>query len=213
MFSKTIFSKTIYSLSLICALGLLFLSGCATLDQSECQSADWQIIGLEDGALGKPTSFIGRHRSACAEYAIAPDLSAYLKGHNKGLKQYCTYQQGFNLGLRGQQLNPVCESVNRQQFSQGHQRGLSHYQLLQQIKILEQQVVELQNELEQKQRLITQKENQIVNGQTSNTERRQLLHEIKGLTHEVQALQVELNHVERELFIAEERYETFRRAS
>jgi hypothetical protein len=46
------------------------IQGCATLSESECEAADWRIIGLEDGAAGKPISQIGKHRKACAEYGV-----------------------------------------------------------------------------------------------------------------------------------------------
>ncbi len=56
---------------------MLLVTGCATMDKSECEQADWRIIGLEDGAEGRPVSYIGRHRKACAEYGIKPNLALY----------------------------------------------------------------------------------------------------------------------------------------
>ena len=72
--------KSISSHTLI-LFALIQMSGCATLNESECQSANWEIIGLEDGSKGRNTSYIGEHREACSEYRIAPDLTSYIKGH------------------------------------------------------------------------------------------------------------------------------------
>lgn len=45
--------KTI--LIIISALSML-ASGCATLNESECQNADWYVIGLADGSKGRRLS-------------------------------------------------------------------------------------------------------------------------------------------------------------
>ena len=89
---------------------LLLLSACAgtSLSEKECQVADWQTIGYQDGAYGKPASYIGAHREACAEVGIAPDLQAYQAGREQGLLTYCRPQKGFALGRRGARYNGVC---------------------------------------------------------------------------------------------------------
>ena len=38
---------------LIATICLILLSGCATMNRSECQTADWRMIGLEDGSQGR----------------------------------------------------------------------------------------------------------------------------------------------------------------
>lgn len=98
------------ALSISC-LGLaLLLNACAgtSLSEKECLAADWQTIGYQDGANGKPASYIGAHREACAEVGIAPDLQAYRAGREEGLLTYCRPQKGFALGRRGARYNGVC---------------------------------------------------------------------------------------------------------
>ena len=60
---------------LFSAFTIFFVASCATMSESECEEADWEIIGLEDGAQGHPLSHIGQHRKACAEYGVKPDLA------------------------------------------------------------------------------------------------------------------------------------------
>src|SRR5215510_6314044 len=66
------------------------VAGCASMDRTQCTSANWYAIGLEDGARGQPLERLGAHRRACAEHAVAPDAERYVAGRNDGLKSFCT---------------------------------------------------------------------------------------------------------------------------
>jgi hypothetical protein len=182
------------------------MTGCATMDRSECQVANWEIIGLEDGASGRPSSYIGQHRSACAEHAISPNLNLYMKGHKRGLVQYCTYQSGFNLGERGRGLSNVCAETNGKEFSRGYNKGKQFYVLLAKINQYKSSITHHHNELAQIEKDIKLKEDTIVAGQTSYTQRRLLLDEIKNLRSEADEIEHELSSLESQLFRAEERY-------
>jgi len=74
--------KSFRDIFLIC-LCLGFTTGCSTLSQEECLVADWQLIGREDGAVGRDASYIGNHRKACADYGIVPDLQEYQHGYER----------------------------------------------------------------------------------------------------------------------------------
>ena len=117
-----------------CLLALLLLGGCATLNQSECQNANWQMIGLEDGSKGQALSYIGNHRKACAKFNISPDLEQYQRGHAQGLQQYCTYNTGLQLGTRGGNFKSLCPAELEGDFRLGHQRGREIYSLNLELK-------------------------------------------------------------------------------
>ena len=52
------------------------LSGCASLSKSECLNANWEDIGVRDGANGQPEEYLIQHSTACAKVNVAPDRGA-----------------------------------------------------------------------------------------------------------------------------------------
>jgi len=113
----------------VCILILLGFSSCATMNKSECLEADWQVIGLEDGAGGRELSYISHHRKACAEHGVTPNLEQYNIGREAGLKQYCTYKNGYRLGSRGFSNSDVCQGELKGPHSTGFNRGREIYDM------------------------------------------------------------------------------------
>lgn len=113
----------------VCILILLGFSSCATMNKSECLEADWQVIGLEDGAAGRGLAYIGTHRKACAEHGVTPNLEQYNIGREAGLKQYCTYKNGYRLGSRGFSNSDVCQGELKGPHSTGFNRGREIYDM------------------------------------------------------------------------------------
>ncbi|MCW8875922.1 MAG: DUF2799 domain-containing protein [Kangiellaceae bacterium] len=205
-------SKTLYPLiSLLIAICLSFISGCATMSKSECQVANWEIIGMEDGSAGRPTSHLGQHRSACAEHGVAPDLNAYMKGHERGVQQFCTYQNGFNQGNSGRGYSGVCPSHLAGQFTRGYNIGKQHYSLRTEIGAIKNSLSRHHSRLDQIGSQIQKKEDAIVAGNTTVESRRRLLEEINVLREERDAIEYELPVLESELFELEERYTKLQR--
>lgn len=108
---------------LLCILLIAALSGCATLSEQECRSADWYAIGLEDGAQGYTLSRLGEHRKACSEFRIAPRPDDYAAGHTQGLKRFCTYERGLAEGRAGRSYAGACPAHLADAFLDGHRRG------------------------------------------------------------------------------------------
>lgn len=195
--------------TVLACIALISLTGCATLSKSECLTADWQIIGLEDGANGRPTSYIGNHRSACADYGVKPNLDAYLAGHKRGVDQYCTYQTGYNLGERGSSYNKVCPENQYAEFSSGYQKGRQAYVLLSEVRGLKDSYNGFINRLADIDHLIADKEALIIADTTTPNYRKQLLDEVKLLNSEASEIKLELPALEEALYQAELRYERF----
>jgi hypothetical protein len=116
-----------------CLIAAVLVSGCATLNKSECRKADWEMIGLEDGAKGHPLTYIGNHRKACAEYGVKPDLDQYRVGHQAGLTRYCTPDNGFKQGRAGRGYNNVCPVELEGQFLAGYDTGRELHELKSEI--------------------------------------------------------------------------------
>jgi len=163
---------------------LLIVSSCATLSESECESANWEIIGLEDGSQGRDASYIGKHRRACSDYNISPDLNAYLQGRASGLKQFCTQQNGFNRGASGQLNNNVCPFELARTFNIGYYQGVKVYKLQSEINHLIANIHAHQDRIVEIKDLNLILEEQLVSNGIRSQRRRELLREIKQLEKE-----------------------------
>ncbi len=57
----------------------LFLAGCATLNKNECQTVDWEQLGLQNGQSGEPQSYIAEHQKACSQYKLPVDTMKWMR--------------------------------------------------------------------------------------------------------------------------------------
>jgi hypothetical protein len=116
------------------------LTGCASMDRTQCASANWYAIGLEDGARGQPLERLGAHRRACAEHGVSPDAEPYVAGRNVGLKSFCTYERGFAEGRSGHGNAGVCPATVAAGFQSGYQRGRELWDLNRQLNDVQKQI-------------------------------------------------------------------------
>ena len=192
----------------ISLLALLLLSGCATLDESECRSADWQTIGLEDGAKGLPVTTVGRHRKACADYGVRPNLDAYRRGHAAGVVSYCTPRNGFIQGKAGRSHYDVCPASLRDGFLAGYEDGQELYALERERDRLRRDIRTAEENIHDAEDRLGRREARLVANGVSSTEREQLLAEIKAELARTERLRTELDELEAELQRLGEIYET-----
>lgn len=197
--------------SLLSFVVLVVLTSCASLSESECRAADWEIIGLEDGSKGRSTSHIGKHRKACADYNIAPNLEAYSKGHASGLRQFCTEQNGYNQGVRGHSNANVCPSKLVGGFNRGYQKGFDIYQKTSEIKRLRSGIESREYRLHEISEIKVELEEEIISNTTREYRRRELLKEIKALERESEALHYEIDEMTISLARLEESFGRLRR--
>jgi hypothetical protein len=112
------------------------------MNESDCLTADWQLIGFEDGSFGKNETLISQHREECAEHGVTPDLTAYRKGHFTGSKSFCTTNNGFSRGYQGKNYDRNCPEQFELEFLAGFTDGQTLYGLK---KILNRRTVKLEN--------------------------------------------------------------------
>ncbi len=170
------------------AVGLL--SGCASLSKEECQSADWFVIGLEDGSAGKSLETIGQHRKACAKIAVTPDFSEYERGHTRGLARYCTAENGFMVGRDGGQLTSVCANLPGD-FLQGFHAGKSRHEAQQQLATVSALLTQQEQRLGEIDGDIRQLEAALISPESTSRERRQYLQSLRSLQDEKAAVESE----------------------
>jgi len=110
-------------------IAALALGGCAGMSEQACLVADWQTVGFEDGAAGRPESTIGSHRQACSRHGVAPDLEEYRVGHAAGVETYCRASRGFEAGQSGAYYYGVCPAPLEPDFLAGYHSGRKLYEL------------------------------------------------------------------------------------
>jgi hypothetical protein len=109
-------------------LAAALLGGCSSgLDKDQCQTADWNTIGFEDGLNGLPAERIGVHRVACAKHQVAPNLAAYTAGRERGIQDYCEPRNGFRVGLYGRTYANVCPETSEAPFVDAYRMGRQIY--------------------------------------------------------------------------------------
>nr|WP_010130212.1 DUF2799 domain-containing protein [Microbulbifer agarilyticus] len=115
---------------------ILLGSGCAVISESECQAGLWYERGLEDGARGRSQATVYKIAQKCHEYGVRTDTNAWMQGHEAGVEQYCTPENGFVVGRRGRDYEGVCTGPTADLFLVNYERGLAVYQAEQQYNAL-----------------------------------------------------------------------------
>lgn len=186
---------------------LLLLTGCATMNASECQNADWELIGFEDGSRGRLSSYVGRHRQACSEYSITPDMKAYIKGHSSGVEQFCTEPNGFVMGRKGVAYNGVCPSELSEDFLNGYRIGEKFYVVLHAINRLKLSVKSDEDSMERLRDQVQRSEDQLVREGVTKNRRRELLDRIRRDQRKIRRLKRQIRRTERDRVHKEYEYE------
>ena len=192
-------------LAAVLLASLLVLSGCATLSEEECLTADWFSIGFEDGANGYPSNRIGAHREACAKHGVTPDLRQYQDGHEEGLLNFCTARNGFSRARNGYQYTGICPPSLEPEFLDGYQAGREIYAVTSELSGLRSEQRSNENELSQSQRRLSEMEAVLFSEALSEEERRATYNEITRLRERQGALRSRNEQLIRDIADAEAR--------
>jgi len=88
-----------------------------------CQATDWSSYGYNDGILGVPTAEREKKFDDCAELGHAADVAAYQVSRAEGLINYCTVENGYDVGYAGKRNRNVCPPDLEPDFLQGYLQG------------------------------------------------------------------------------------------
>lgn len=171
--------------TLIVCTGLAILSGCATLDEGECRTADWYELGSRDGLAGQPLSRLHEHRKACAEYGVAPVEQRYRDGRDAGLREYCRLDNAVRLGLKGERYEGVCPPHIDPSFRDYNDAAYAVHQTKAEIGRID--------------ALLDDKEKQLLDKKLSDAKRNELRKEIREQDRKRDNLRDELRQQERQL--------------
>ena len=184
----------------------VFCQSCATLSKEECHSADWQMIGFEDGSQGHHSQRIGAHREACAEHGVTPNMEHYLLGHKKGLGNYCNFRNGLLLGERGGSYNGVCPAPLDQEFRKGYRDGKALYAMQEELQAIENDYQTTLQEINEMETELGQKKEMIIAQSTGATLRRELLAQIPELESAIAYREDTLEHLTHQRNRVQRRY-------
>jgi hypothetical protein len=194
----------------VLVLPLLISSGCATLNENECRTMDWQTIGYEDGGRGQASERIGQHRKACAKYGIAPDLGAYQRGRESGLREYCRPANGFRVGVAGRSYSGVCPIDLEREFLDAYESGHHLHELRARVAQIESHIGSKHDELEHAEQSLANTSAAIIANDSTPERRAQALLDAKHLAEDIGRLKSEIEHLQGELAVSQSDVESFR---
>ncbi len=183
---------------LLLSLGMIVLSGCASMSSDECVTGDWSAIGYEDGSRGYTSDRFGNRRKACAKHGVTPDFQAYQRGRSDGLVEFCQPSRGYNLGASGGHYSGVCAVDLEPDFLDAYRAGQELYTLRSNVNAANSRIYAAERELESIGYEVAGKEALLIAAETTIEDRILLLADLKRLSERTGELEGEI-----ELLIAD----------
>lgn len=170
--------------STLLTAAVIALSGCASMTEQECLTANWFDQGFRDGRSGQPLSRIADHQKACAKVGVKPDNALYFQGRDQGIQIYCTPENALAVGRLGQPYRNVCPAALEQQFLMSYEKGKQHYEAELRIEALNRDTRQLEL---------------LLRAEDNKEKRRYLRQNIRDLDWERQRAREEQYYLERRL--------------
>lgn len=188
----------------------LAMSGCSTLNKSECLAVDWTTIGYEDGVAGHSGERISQHRKACAKHGVSPDLAAYQAGREQGLREFCQPANGFRLGAHGYSYAGVCSGELESAFLGSYDSGRELYVLQSRVSGATNQIEYRRQEIHRLENAIVKASALIVSGESTAEERAQAVVDTKHMAEKAGELKTEIRQLEQDRVHHERDLEEYR---
>ncbi|WP_374357448.1 DUF2799 domain-containing protein [Chitinimonas sp.] len=132
--------------TMVILLMLAGLGGCAAMSEAECRAGDWYGVGERDGRDGRRDQ-LGDYAEACQKARIIPNAAEYSRGRERGLRAYCTPENGYRVGRAGESYANVCAPELQGAFLREYQRGHDRYELKRELDDAENTVARLGREI------------------------------------------------------------------
>jgi len=113
---------------LFLVLSTLYISACASSNESKvCKKTDWKTYGEQVAMSGldlKGDDLVKK----CKQQKLNMDEIAYDLGYAKGIKDYCTQSNTYDVGLQGGEFNfQICKFENEDEMRLSHSKGVIIY--------------------------------------------------------------------------------------
>jgi hypothetical protein len=181
--------------SILTALLVAGLSGCASMSADECVFSDWSAIGYEDGARGYTTERFGYHRKACAKHGVSANFQAYQQGRDQGLQEFCQPGRGFDVGVNGGRYHGVCPVELEGEFVEAYNAGHKLYSLRAAVNSANAAIRTKQGELKYAEDRIVAIGIELISDETTTKQRIELLAELKDLSEHTGELESEIEYL------------------
>ena len=191
-------TRVVSSLILGSGALLLTLAGCASMSEQECSATDWRTVGYEDGVAGRSSDRIGQHRKACAKHGVTPDLDAYQKGRNEGLREYCTPDNGYRQGVRGAALVTSCPAELKESFELAYDQGYELFSLRDRVHRANDELEATRSSLAQNERDLVDVSALILAPDIDTPTRAKALIDVKELTERQGRLKARIRELEKD---------------
>ncbi|HEV7606779.1 MAG TPA: DUF2799 domain-containing protein [Steroidobacteraceae bacterium] len=127
------------------------LGGCASLSKSECMNANWEDIGIRDGANGQPEEYLIQHSTACAKVNVVPDRGAWLHGREQGLERFCLPSRAYQLGEYGSGFDVgICRNFDQDRLQDAYGKGRDVHRLADELGSIDNEIRDINVRLEDK---------------------------------------------------------------
>ena len=109
----------------LCAVAVLtMLSGCGgNVKNVHCKGLNWSQQGYEAAQSGKSVREFDQFRNQCGERLEAGAMNAYVDGYGTGIREYCTYDNGYAQGFTKKTMSDFCPTELRQVYEKGYRAG------------------------------------------------------------------------------------------
>ena len=125
------------------------LSGCASLSKNECLNANWEDIGIRDGADGRPEEYLIQHSKACAKVAVVPDRGAWTHGREKGLERFCVPYRAYQIGEYGGGFDAaICRQFDQDRLIAAYEHGREVNRLAGELNDIDGEIADIRTTLE-----------------------------------------------------------------
>ncbi|MBO1519405.1 DUF2799 domain-containing protein [Oceanisphaera pacifica] len=166
------------------AVAVVMLSGCASMTEQECLTANWEDKGNSDGRAGYGLTRLDSHYKACANVGVTPNMQQYKQGREQGLKHYCTPENGFLQGQQGQAYRQVCPTDLAPTFLRAFTDGKQLYDAKQRITDVANDIKEIEHSL---------------SNESDKAQRRYLRQKLRGMNRELQRVRHDRRYLESRL--------------
>lgn len=132
---------------LFLSFGLSFCTPIDSVSPEQCAGGDWAGIGYSDGKSGRSEGYFARHQEACAKVGITPDITAWRSGRARGLREYCTPQNAYEVGRSGSELSNVCPASAVTELNRANAKGRKYHAIGREISNLRTQSNDIDTKL------------------------------------------------------------------
>jgi len=110
------------------------LVGCASTTEEDasqaenfCTDSNWTEVGKKVALSGKSVRTYLKYQERCPDLTGA-NKESYLDGFTVGVKEYCTFENGYEAGDTGKENINVCPLELRAGYDKGYRKGYKNLQ-------------------------------------------------------------------------------------